>query len=108
MMNSTSQKNVINQLKRSLRITWSDEHTEKRLQEIVEDAEIIINHKLGAEIDYSAPENAIARVVFLNYCIYAWNDCTEDFDEAYRSAILLARDLYEVKRYEARKDTEIK
>ena len=46
---------LINKLKEKLNITWEDGSTENKLLNIVEDAKITLDHKLGAEIDYSKP-----------------------------------------------------
>lgn len=95
---------ILERLKEKLNITWKDERTDSKLKNIIDDAELIVNHKLGAEVDYSAPENAIGRVLFLNYCMYVWNDCTEDFDKAYLSEIQIARGFYEVKENEEKEE----
>ena len=44
---------LVEQLKERLNITWEDASTENKLSNIVEDAKITLDHKLGAEIDYS-------------------------------------------------------
>lgn len=79
---------------RHLHITWSDEDTDRRVIEIMHDAEAALNHKLGATIDYFQPGQE--RQLYKNYCLYAWNDCLEQFDEAYRAEILQIRHKYEV------------
>ena len=57
-----------------------------------------MNFKLGAEIDYSAP--GFERQLFLNYCMYVWNNCTELFDNNYINDIYQIRQYYEAKAYE--------
>lgn len=84
-------------LKDKLNITWTEEETERRLERILEDAEITLNFKLGAKIDYS---KGMERNIFLNYCMYAWNNCLNEFDENYLNEILQLRQKYEVLNYE--------
>lgn len=91
---------MLEKLKQKLNITWDDEKTNRKLESILEDAVIVMNHKLGAEIDYSAPAEAIGRSLLLNYCMYVWNDCQEDFNNAYKEEILLARAFYGVRNHE--------
>lgn len=91
---------MLEALKQKLNITWEDEKTENKLSAIIEDAKNIMNHKLGAEIDYSAPEESIGRSLFLNYCMYVWNDCQEEFNSAYKEEIITARAYYEVRNHE--------
>lgn len=80
-----------------LTITWDDPVLQKKLTHIIENAEFALNHKLGAEIDYSAP--GMEHELFLNYCMYAYNDVVCDFDLAYRTELIQIRHIYEVKRY---------
>lgn len=84
-------------LKPKLSITWDDIDIEERLRTIIEDAEIALNHKLGAKIDYSQPGQE--RTLFLNYCMYDWNNCLNEFDENYKKEIYQIRAKYEVKQY---------
>lgn len=89
--------NLLQDLKLKLNITWTEEETERRLERILEDAEITLNFKLGAKIDYS---KGMERNIFLNYCMYAWNNCLNEFDENYLNEILQLRQKYEVLNYE--------
>ena len=63
-MTEESNKILVGKLKQKLNITWNDEKTDRKLSDIVSDAEAVMNHKLGAEIDYSAPESGIGRTLF--------------------------------------------
>ena len=85
---------AIDLVKRHLHITWSDEDTDNKVIEIMCDAEVALNHKLGATVDYFQPGQE--RQLYKNYCLYAWNDCLEQFDAAYRAEILQVRHKYEV------------
>lgn len=82
-------------VKRHLNITWSDEDTDSKLVDQMMDAEIALNHKLGAAIDYSVP--GPERRLYLAYMLYSWNDCLNEFDSAYRAEIMQIRHKYEVR-----------
>lgn len=88
---------LLRKLKAKLSITWDDIEIEERLRTIIEDAEITLNHKLGTNFDYSQPGQE--RTLFLNYCMYAWNNCLNEFDENYKKEIYQIRAKYEVQQY---------
>lgn len=92
---------LLQELKDKLNITWDEEETNRKLNSILIDAEIILNYKLGATIDYyeEGPEHNL----FLNYCMYAWNNCTNEFDDNYLNEIYQIRQKYEVLNYEKTK-----
>ena len=48
----------------------------------------------------------LERRLYLDYCSYAWNDCEEDFEDAYIKDILRCRAVYEVKAYEENAGTK--
>lgn len=85
---------AVDLIKRHLHITWTDDDTDARVTEIMCDAEAALNHKLGAVIDYFSPGQE--RQLYKEYCLYAWNDCLEQFDTAYRAEIMQIRHKYEV------------
>ena len=60
--------NLLDRVKRKLKVSWSDDDTDIELADMIEDTELDMNQLLGAEIDYSAP--GPARDLFLNYCLY--------------------------------------
>ena len=94
MLTTNNVQDYIDPVKRHLNITWDDEDTEERLIDQMMDAEIALNHKLGAEIDYFAP--GAERRLYLNYMLYSWNNALEQFDAAYRAELLQIRHKYEV------------
>lgn len=91
-------------IKRELRITWDDKDTNASIREIVADAEVALNHKLGAKCDYEAP--GPMRRLFVNYCIYAYNNCLDEFDTAYMNEIYQIRHKLEVED-EKKKDFDL-
>lgn len=102
-MDSESKDNLRNAVKQKLKITWNQQETENEIDTMLEDAESYLNHLLGAEIDYSAP--GMERMLFLNFCMYVWNDCQEEFEDAYLKDIIRCRAKYEVKHYEEEENT---
>lgn len=90
--------NLLQELKDILNITWDEEETNRKLQKIMKDAEPILNWKLGAKIDYSNP--GLEHNLFLNYCMYSYNNCTNEFDNNYFNEIMQIRQKYEVLAYE--------
>lgn len=89
------------QVKRKLNVTWNDEDTDARIEEIIESAIPDLIHRLGIsnkEFDFSqrGPENTL----FLSYCLYEWNHMLEEFDVNYARMIATVRAIHEVKQYE--------
>ena len=92
--------NLLEQVRRKLNITWSDEDTDKRLEDIINSAIPTVIHKLGitdTSFDFSVQgaENAL----FLAYCLYEWNHSTNEFDTNYANEIAQIRAKYEVAHY---------
>ena len=94
----------VDQVKRHLNITWTDEDTNAKVIDMMLDAEIALNHKLGAEIDYLSPGQE--RRLYLDYLLYDWNKCLNEFDTAYRAEILQIRHKHAVERSSADDTTE--
>lgn len=86
----------LKRVKRHLNITWEDEETDAKIIDMMTDAEPALNHKLGAELDYSAP--GAERRLYLDYLLYAWNGCLNEFDSAYMAEIYQLRHKHAVRR----------
>ena len=97
-------QSLVDQVKRYLNITWTDTDTESKVIDMMLDAEIALNHKLGAEVNYLAPGQE--RRLYLDYCSYAYNQCLNEFDGAYRAEILQIRHKYEVAAAREEEDEE--
>ena len=82
--------NLLQRLKEKLNITWTEEETENRLQTILEDAVLTLDYTSGME-----------RSLLLNYCMYAWNNCENEFDDNYFNSIMQLRQKYEVQQNES-------
>ena len=82
-------------VKRHLHITWSDDDTDAKLIDKMASAELAINYLLGAECDITVP--GPVQTLYLNYMLYSWTECLNEFEEAYRAEILRIRHRNEVK-----------
>lgn len=78
-------------VKRKLNITWSDEETDARVAEIVEDAKLEMSHKLGLDdaFDFSKPGQE--RNLLLSWCLYEWNHQASEFDANYLNDLMQCR-----------------
>lgn len=104
MLTTDTARSNIDPVKRYLNITWNDTDTEAELIDQMRDAEAALNHKLGATIDYFEPGQE--RELYLNYMLYSWNKCLNEFDEAYRDEIIQIRHKYEVAAAKKEDDTD--
>lgn len=104
MMNAADVQKITDEVKSKLRITWDDEETKKELKRIVEDAEATLNFVLGAEMNYSTP--GLHRSLFVNYCMYDYNNCLPEFYTAYKQDIQLVKAQNEVLENATTEDTE--
>ena len=93
-------------VKRHLNITWDDNDTDNKLEDLIDDAAESLCHLLGnGEIDFAAP--GMARRLFLSYCLYLWNDSGDEFEKAYLADIIHLRQRYEVQRDQASESEEV-
>ena len=88
------------QVKRKLNITWDDEDTNERVEDIIQSAIPTMIHKLGiADPDFSFAEPGTENMLFLAYCLYEWNHSLNEFDDNYSNLIAQTRAKYEVANY---------
>lgn len=100
---------LVDQVKRKLNITWSDEETDGRVNDIIASAEPIMKRKLGisadATFDFSIPGSE--NTLFLAFCLYEWNHSTNEFDDNYANEIAQCRAIHEVAHFlETEGDTD--
>lgn len=94
---------LIEQVKRKLNITWEDDVTTARIEEIIASAIPDLKHKLGIvddDFDFSVPsaENTLLQ----NYCLYEWNHAIAEFDLNYERLIAQIRAKNDVAYYVAK------
>lgn len=98
---------LLHQVKRKLNITWEDDETNARLNDIIASAIPDLIHKLGItdnEFDFSTA--GAENTLFLAYCLYEWNHSLNEFDENYARLIAQVRAKYEVEQYRESEETE--
>ena len=89
---------LIDQVRRKLNITWSDEETDKRINDIIASATLVLKHKLGiADVDYDFAAPGLENLLFLAYCLYEWNHAANEFDTNYANDLAQCRAMREVK-----------
>ena len=89
-------KNLLQEVKDHVKVTWDEEETNRKLETIINDAMETLDWKLGARVNYSGGQE---HNLLLNYCMYAYNNCTNEFDDNYFNEIMQLRQKYEVINY---------
>jgi hypothetical protein len=91
---------LVAQVKRKLNITWNDDDTTNRVQDIIQSAIPALKHKLGiADPDFDFANPGMENDLFKAYCLYEFNHCLNEFDANYANDILQVRAKYEVEDY---------
>ena len=88
---------LFGQVKRKLNVTWDDDDTTARIEEIIDSAIPTLIHKLGIvdpDFDFSIP--GMENNLFKSYCLYEWNHCANEFDDNYANDIAQVRARHEV------------
>lgn len=91
---------LFTQVRRKLNITWDDDDTTARIEEIIDSAIPTLIHKLGIadqDFDFSVP--GMENNLFKAYCLYDWNHCLNEFDDNYSNDIAQVRRKHEVEFY---------
>ncbi len=91
---------LLAQVKRKLNITWEDDDTNARVEDIIESAIPDMLHILGiADAKFDFSKRGVENTLFLAYCLYEWNHTLNEFAENYSNLIAQTRAKYEVKHY---------
>lgn len=89
---------LFEQVKRKLNVTWEDDDTTSRIEEIIESAIPDLKHRLGifdSEFDFTVA--GAENTLFKNYCLYEWNHCLNEFWNNYAEDIAQIRAQWAVK-----------
>ena len=89
---------LFEQVKRKLNVTWEDDDTTSRIEEIIESAIPDLKHRLGildSNFDFSVA--GAENTLFKNYCLYEWNHCLNEFWNNYAEDIAQIRAKWAVK-----------
>lgn len=79
-------------VRRKLHVTWTDENTEARLQDVVDSVSPRLAALLGLSEDHAfAPSDGSAWGLFLNGCLYEFSDAWDDFVAHYEREIQSSR-----------------
>lgn len=91
---------LFEQVKRKLNITWEDDETTARVNDIMASAVPDLIDKLGiTDSEYDFSKAGTENTLFLAYCLYEWNHALNEFDENYARLIAQVRAKYEVKQF---------
>jgi len=93
---------LFGQVCRKLNITWEDDDTTARIEEIMESAIPDLKHRLGisdSQFDFSVAGDE--NTLFKNYCLYEWNHCLNEFFTNYAEMIAQVRARNDVAYYKA-------
>lgn len=101
-----SNPTMLEQVKRKLNITWEDEVTTTRVEEIIASAIPDLKHKLGIVGEFDFGVAGAENTLFLNYCLYEWNHAIAEFDLNYERLIAQVRAKNDVENYLARSDDD--
>jgi hypothetical protein len=91
---------LLAQVRRKINVTWNDEETDARIEEIIESAIPDLTFKLGisdSEFDFSVA--GMENTLFLAYCLYEWNHVLDEFDLNYSRMIAQVRAKHEVNHF---------
>lgn len=97
---------LLMQVRRKLNITWSDDDTDLRVNDIMEAADPALKHRLGItdpNFNFAAP--GIENTLFLAWCLYEFNHTLNEFEDNYASLLAQARAKHEVEFYLANEVT---
>ncbi len=96
------------QVKRKLNVTWDDEDTDARIEEIIESAIPDLIHRLGiSDKDFDFSQKGAENTLFLSYCLYEWNHMLEEFDVNYARMIATVRAIHAVNQFKEQSDEEV-
>lgn len=88
------------QVKRKLNITWADDETDARVEDIISSVRPYLTHKLGVTDDFEFSNPGTERDLFLSCCLYEWNHIPRDeWEDNYKYTIANLRTRYEVENY---------
>ena len=95
------------QVKGKLNITWEDEETKARVNQVINSAIPDLIHRLGItdkKFDFSA--DGAENTLFLAYCLYEWNHVLNEFEDNYSKMIAQVRQKHEVAQYLESEESE--
>ena len=77
-------------IKRKLNITWDDEMTDKRVDDVIETAGAALGRAIGLDISDAESMSRLERLL-ANACFYEWSNALDEFWLNYADEIQRAR-----------------
>lgn len=97
---------LFEQVRRKLNITWEDEDTDARVEDIINSAIPTLIHKLGiTDKDFDFSVAGQENRLFLAYCLYEYNHCANEFDANYAQDIAEVQAKNDVAYYLSKKES---
>ena len=98
---------LFEQVRRKLNITWEDDDTTARINDIINTAIPDLIHKLGiTDPDFDFATAGAENKLFLAYCLYEWNHAANEFDENYHNDIAQVQARHAVKHFKESEESE--
>lgn len=83
---------VMAAVRRKLNVSWEDEDTDERLNDVVAAVSPRLSSLLGYPVDHPfTDEDGASWTLFLNGCLYEFSDAWDDFEHNYADVILSTR-----------------
>ncbi len=84
---------LVDKVRRKLRVTYQDDEVDGRIAEIMEQADLDLRSMLGiTDSSFDFNTAGTERALYLAYCFYEWNDALDDFEVNYAEKIAKCRD----------------
>ena len=74
-------------VRRKLNVTWQDEGTEARIQDVIDVVSTPLAKRCGLPADHEFTRTDPEFALFLNACLYEFSDALDDFWDNYASDI---------------------
>ena len=85
-MSEEELNNLLSDVKNYLKITWSDEITDKNLTGMIKRGIAYLNDVSGTQLDFT--EENLAKSLLLDYVRYANSQALEVFEENFQSSLI--------------------
>ena len=88
---------LLNDVKNQLNISWSDNATDNKIANLIQNGVAYLNDKLGEAGDYSVP--GYPRALLFEYARYARDEALDVFENNYTALILAMQNQRKVAAY---------
>lgn len=77
-------------VRRKLNVTWDDEGTEARIEDVIDAVSVPLAKRCGLPADHVFAKTDPEFALFLNACLYEFSDALDDFWDNYAPDIAAA------------------